>query len=128
MIPFVPCCNQTPEKMRYTIVAIGLALSLMGCAASEGAANADAADRTTLEVLNNNFYDMNVFVLWSGQRVRLGNVMSGATRRFTLPAYVVDAGATLRFQADPIGGTTAPITQLMDVHPGDKVSLVIPSF
>ncbi len=81
---------------------------------------------TMLRVENQAFLDMNIFVLRSGQRIRLGTVSGNSTARFKLPANLIFGTTPLRFQADPIGGNRQPVSQEISVSPGDEVVLTIP--
>ena len=108
---------------------LGAILLAAGCASQRSAdeSSTPREARTTVEVVNNNFYDVNIYVLSSAQRHRLGTVGGGSTDRFTIPPYIVASGSTLRFQADPIGQVREPVSQQFDVFPGDQVRLVIPA-
>ena len=86
----------------------------------------DPRAETTLRVENRNFSDMNIFVLRSGQRQRLGTVSGLSTRTLVIPANLVSGAAPLRFLADPIGGNRTPVSQEITVQPGDQVELAIP--
>ncbi len=79
-----------------------------------------------LQVQNQSFSDMVIYALSGSQRVRLGMATGNSTKSFTLPQYLVRSGGTLRFQADPIGGNRAPVSEEMSVQPGDIVTLTIP--
>ena len=52
-----------------------------------------------VEVQNQSFYDMTVYVIRSGQRVRLGQVSGNSTATFELPRTMVNPGT-----ADPVPG------------------------
>jgi hypothetical protein len=97
---------------------------LAGCTGSEEAAS--PTPRTTVEVINNNFYDMNIFLVRTGQRIRLGNVRGKGTGILTIPAYIAETGGSFRFLADPVGGNQAPLSHELFVSPGDQVQLIIP--
>jgi len=81
---------------------------------------------TTLKVRNQNFLDMDVFVLRDGQRVRLGMVAGLSSQVFTLPADIVRSSPQLRFELHPIGGRGNPRTETISVQPGDQLELTIP--
>lgn len=117
------------RRARPVLLLLGLVLALSGCAGrkNRGPAAPDAA-RTTVRVENQNFLDMNVYVLNGTQRVRLGNVAGVSTRVFTIPANLVFGISVLRFQADPVGSSRAPISQEISVRSGDQVILTIPSY
>lgn len=80
---------------------------------------------TRLRVENQNFQDMNVYVLSGSQRIRLGTVTGLSTQVFTIPPDLV-RGTLLRFEVHPIGGRDNPRSETISVQPGDEVHLTIP--
>jgi hypothetical protein len=89
---------------------------------------AEVQEPTTLDVMNQGFPDMTIYVVQSGQRIRLGLATGNATVQFVIPRAVVNTPATqLRFIADPIGGSRAPVSDEITVSPGDHVQLTIPA-
>jgi hypothetical protein len=52
---------------------------------------------TYLLISNQSWLDMNVYVLRSSQRIRLGTVSGNSTQRFTLPRNLVFGATSLRF-------------------------------
>lgn len=95
-------------------------------AAANAAANA-ATPITTIKVNNQAFLDMNVYVLpQSGARQRLGTATGNQTTVFTIPSTAIFGPTTLRFVADPIGGTHAEVSTQILVTPGDQVVMTIP--
>jgi predicted small lipoprotein YifL len=83
-------------------------------------------ERTTVEVRNQNFLDMNVFVLSGSQRIRLGTVTGLSTRTLTIPSSLVFGSATVRFQMNPIGSNARPVSQEITVSQGGQIVLTIP--
>jgi hypothetical protein len=82
---------------------------------------------TTLEVTNQWFADMDIYVVHSGQRLRLGLATGNATTDFVIPRAIVNGPSIqLRFLADPVGGTHSPVSDEITVSPGDAVQLTIP--
>jgi hypothetical protein len=82
---------------------------------------------TTLEVTNQWFADMNIYVVRTGQRLRLGLATGNATTNFVIPrAVITGPSIRLRFLADPVGGTHSPVSDEITVSPGDAVQLTIP--
>lgn len=82
---------------------------------------------TTLEVTNQWFADMDIYVVHSGQRLRLGLATGNATTDFVIPRAILNGPSIeLRFVADPVGGTHAPVSDEITVSPGDAVQLTIP--
>jgi hypothetical protein len=109
-----------------------LALALLGAACSHHANQAESEpapernEKTTVKVQNQNFQDMNVYVLAASQRVRLGMVGGLSTQVFEIPRDIVMISAQLRFEVHPIGGRRNPISETITVMPGDQVQLTIP--
>ena len=79
-----------------------------------------------VRITNQSWLDMNVYVLRSSQRMRLGTVGANQTTRFTLPTNLIFGATPLRFMADPIGSQR--VSQSFDilVSPGDEVVMTIP--
>jgi hypothetical protein len=100
---------------------------------SSSTGDVDPADATpsttfgTLRVENRAFADMTIYVVESsGQRSRLGTATGNTTTTLRIPARMLGGARVLRFQADPIGGTQAPVSQEVTVVPGEVVVLTIP--
>ena len=110
-------------------------LSMLMCALVLGAAcsgnskedqDAEPVPATMLKVQNQAFLDMTIYVYRSSQRVRLGVANGNSTARFVIPSNLIFGTTPLRFQADPIGRNRAPISQEINVSPGDEVVITIP--
>lgn len=80
---------------------------------------------TTLEVDNQNFSDMTVYLVNGGQRVRLGRATGKTRTTMTLPRGVLTFPRELQFQADPMGGRAGSVTNRLWVTPGDRVVLIL---
>lgn len=107
-----------------TLALLSLLLALAACAGGRRGP-ATPQERTSVRVENRGFLDVNVYVLRSTQRIRLGTVNGLSTRVLTIPSNLVAAATSLRFLADPIGGSGTPISQEITVQPGDQVTLTI---
>jgi hypothetical protein len=116
--------------MRARSLGILPLLLLIAACSARGAgegASSPARGNATLEVENQGFYDMTVYVVDGVQRQRLGIARGNATTRLTIPDRLVRGGAApLRFLCDPIGGEGLPLSEEIVVEPGDEVALVIP--
>jgi len=82
---------------------------------------------TVLEVDNQAVLDMNVYVLRSSQRIRLGTATGLHTSQFKIPGDLIFGSTALRFLADPIGANRLPISDEITVSPGDTVHMTIPN-
>jgi hypothetical protein len=109
---------------RASIVLLAAALSA-ACHHGANPGPPEPRTDTRLRVQNQNFLDMNVYVLAGSQRVRLGTVTGLSTQVFTIPPDLV-RGSLLRFEVHPIGGRDNPRSETIPVQPGDEVQLTIP--
>ena len=111
---------------RFTIPFMLLAL-VTGCGPRSRSTRPPAASPPTYVVITNqSWLDMNMYVLRSSQRIRLGTVGANQTTRFRLPAHLVFGATPLRFLADPIGSSRTTSSFEIVVSPGDEVALTIP--
>jgi hypothetical protein len=104
-------------------------LVLAACSARDpdGGTPSPARGPATLEVENQGFYDMTVYVVDGVQRQRLGMARGNSVTMLTIPDRLVRGGAApLRFLCDPVGGQGLPVSEEIVVQPGDVVELVIP--
>jgi hypothetical protein len=103
-----------------------LALTALACGRRGVETDVDPDAPTTVLVDNQSFPDMNIYVIEGSRRVRLGTAGGHSQTRFVIPKYLVRTLASLRFQADPIGGRASPYSQEITVSPGDQLTLRIP--
>jgi hypothetical protein len=96
------------------------------CATAAGKAAAAAQPETAVVVDNRAVLDMTIYVLRSSQRVRLGLATGLTKTRFRIPQGLVNGSTVLRFMADPIGSTRAPISEEINVSEGEEIGLMIP--
>src|SRR3989442_13387038 len=85
-----------------------------------------ARAETAVRVENQNYLDMDVFLVRGGHRIRLGMVTGLSTHLFMLRPEVVGTGTDLQFEFHPIGGRANPRTERIMVQPGDVIELTIP--
>jgi hypothetical protein len=84
-------------------------------------------DPIAVHVKNENFLDMNVGVVASGVRRRLGQVSGNSTANFTI-AWSVANGQQISMTATPIGGSGAPFTSgPLTVQPGQSIEMRVGS-
>lgn len=83
---------------------------------------------TVLQVENDNFSDMRIYVIRGSQRTRLGIATGKSKTSFTIPASVAFGITTLRFEAVPIGGRVATFSEEITVNQGDTLTIQISAF
>src|SRR2546427_8461268 len=66
-----------------------------------------------VSVDNQNFLDMNVFLIRGGQRIRLGTVPGLSSRILMVRPDLIGYGTELQFELHPIGGRADPLTQTL---------------
>ena len=103
-----------------------LSLALVAACGTRRQSNVRSAERTVVEVDNQGFADMTVYVYEGTRRVRLGLATGASTTKLTLPASMARGVRSLRFLCDPIGGNRKSVSQEITVGPGDTIRLVIP--
>jgi hypothetical protein len=109
------------------IVFVLLLLGIIACSSlGRGSGNTAQNQPTVVQVDNQGFLDMDVYVVRSGQRIRLGTATGNSKTNLTIPASLISGLTPLRFVADPIGGRRASVSQEITVAPGDTVVLTIP--
>jgi hypothetical protein len=109
---------------RRAFVFAAVAMVLSACASANARRSPD--EPTFLSVDNRAVLDMTIYVLRSSERIRLGTANGLSTTRLKIPSYILFGATTLRFMADPIGATRAPISDDITVLPGDDVTMIIP--
>jgi hypothetical protein len=112
------------RRSMHLMVLLGLSVALTGCASRRSATNT-VEEPTVLVVKNDSYLDHNVYLLQGMQRIRMGTARGLATSRFTIPRQYVFGVSVLQFLADPIGGTVTPVSERINVVPGDEVHLLI---
>lgn len=115
------------RRSMHLTVLLGLSLALAGCGGRR-AANTTTGEETMLVVKNDSYLDHNVYLLQGLQRVRMGTARGLATSRFTIPRQYVFGVSVLQFLADPIGSNVTPVSERINVAPGDEVHLLIRGF
>jgi len=113
----------TALKKAFLVAACFL---VPGCASSSTNAAGAKQEPTTVLVDNQGLLDMNIYVLRGAQRLRLGTATGLSKTRLTIPATLVFGATSLRFQADPIGGTRAPVSEEITIREGEQIGLMIP--
>jgi hypothetical protein len=111
--------------VRRSVFGLLSALAVLSCGKGPPPA-VDPMEAAYLEVQNQSFYDMTVYAIRSGMRIRMGIVSGNQTQVFPIPRSLVNQGLPLRFMADPIGGRQSPYSEEIAVRPGDTIVIRIP--
>ena len=112
------------------LLAAGCARSPAPAASPSPVASADTTQTSRaiqVQVDNQNFSDMNVYLVTRGSRWLVGNVPGLTKQTLTVPASVAPADQQVRFRAQPIGGLGAIATPTLIVAPGQQVYWTIGS-
>jgi len=126
-----------PKLMALALVA---ALGTTACASAVGQAEPNApspkqapkasqtarASKVALHVTNNNFNDVDVYALVGGMYQRLTMVPGMDTANVQLPRDA-DLAQGVRLLVDPIGASSAYMTDEIVVTPGDEIHLTVAS-
>jgi len=111
--------------MRKVVIGFVCVIFLVSCTSTHKETGLRSTVKTRVEVENQKFLDVTVFVLRGSQRIRLGTVPALTTRSFVIPENLVVNVKELRFLADPIGSRETPVSEEIAVRPGETVELVI---
>lgn len=86
------------------------------------------SDPAVLEVRNQSFDDMNVYVLpQGGTQTRVGTALGKKDSFFRIPDWVMQGRTqSLRFVARPIATQRGPVSDEITATPGDTIVLLIP--
>ena len=110
------------------LLSVAALCAIIAACASMGNKNLPSTENpTTLVVDNRNLLDMNIYIIRSGgQRLRVGTATGLSKTKFTIPRGIVLGSTSVRFLADPIGGTRGPISEEITMVEGDEVGLMLP--
>jgi hypothetical protein len=114
-------------EIAFRRLSAGLALVLSIACASGGPSAKSGGDEanTTIDIQNQDFNDMTIYVLLNGQRTRLGIAPGNKTSVLNIPRYLINGTSYLRFEADPLAGNRSPVSEEIDVSSGDALVMII---
>lgn len=114
------------QLRRVPTVACALVLALSACVRSGSTAEEDLApdDREPirLEVLNNNWSDVTVFVQREGSRDRVGVATAATTTVLSIPRHLLGQLRVVQLIADPIGSANGITSEAILLKPGMQVT------
>ena len=101
------------------------AASAAACGAGGRPVRPGSETVTTVEVDNQNFTDMTIYLVNGGQRIRLGRATGKTRAVMRLPRGALTFPRELQFLAEPAAMRGASSTSRIWVSPGDRVNLTI---
>jgi hypothetical protein len=116
-----------------TIVAIALtAVTLGGCRGSQFPEDITPALpgetlSVILEVQNNNWADVIIYVVHDGQRSRLNSVTATKNSSLVIPANMIGQVGNLQLVARRVGGNDRYVSQPISVRTGTTIVLTLES-
>ena len=111
---------------RLVVLLVAVVLAACSGSASSRDRHAPRPEPTTVRVQNQAWTEMTVYVLASGQRVRLGNVNGNSNTVLRIPDSIVGLGRSVTFMVDPLGSSRTSNSFEIHVRPGEQVTITIP--
>jgi hypothetical protein len=116
----------------HALLAGLLVLAAVGCGPSHtnqpAPANAEGGrSAMTVQIDNQNFSDMNIYLLRAGQRVLVGQANGLGRTTLAIPTGLTPADGRIRLAADPIGGFGPITTPVLLVPQGQQIYWTIGS-
>lgn len=110
-----------------SFIAIAAVAALGACApaAEQSASRLPARSHTTLVVRNDNWSEVNVYLVRVGGRTRLGSVTAMGKGEFYIPDAYVLGTSDVTIAADPVGSSDSYVSPPIQVFPGAQVALTV---
>lgn len=118
--------NRVDYLVMPTLRRALLLIVLAGACHRPAGAPLNPRAEVAVTVENQNFLDMDVFLIRGGQRVRLGMVPGLSSRMLMVRPELIGYGTEVQFELHPIGGRGNPLSETISVRPGDVIHLTIP--
>ena len=116
----------TSTAFRALVVLLALASAACSAGGRPSRPGTEFPATTTLEVDNQSFADMTVYLVDGGSRIRLGRAPGKATTALKIPPSMLGAARELQFLAEPLASSRGTVSDRIWVTPGDRISLMIP--
>lgn len=115
------------RRFAFCLTTLAASLVLLGaCGGARQSRPLERAERTILEVDNQSFADMTIYIVNGAQRIRLGRATGKTTTALTIPVSVLGAARELQFLADPFAGDRPALSDRIWVSAGQRVTMIIP--
>ena len=79
------------------------------------------AETISIQVVNRNRVDVQLYIAHDSRRDRLGLAIASATTSFAVPLRVFGAGRDYRLVGEPVGMRIGITTETLHAQPGDEV-------
>ena len=113
------------RNIRHHWAVLSAATLLAACASGASRISSRAElQPISLTVTNQNWLDVNVFVVEGNSRFRVGQVGGNGSAMLSIPSSLVVNGQ-VRLLADPIGSSDTYMTDMISVAPDEKVQLTV---
>jgi hypothetical protein len=117
--------------MIFRKIALCTALALVGCRPPRAPEPEDIAayvgDDLTLEVANNNWSDVIIYLIHDGRRNRLSLVTAARNTSIAIPPRYVSSNGSVQIVAHRIGGNDEYVSPIVSVRMGHTVALTLES-
>jgi len=128
MMPYISAsAMRRSSARRFRVVAL-LAVTLAACSRNKSQTEDfyPRADPIPVHVQNENFLDMNVFIVSGGVSRRLGLVTGNSAADFKIQWSIIN-GQSIALTATPIGGRGSAGSGSLNVAPGQMIDFKIGS-
>jgi hypothetical protein len=112
------------RNLRHHCAVLGAAALLAACASAHRGASGAEPKAIALIVTNQNWLDVDVFLIRGTSRHRLGAVGGNSSATLSIPAGLFVYGDA-QLMADPIGSDDIYVTERISVAPDATVELTI---
>jgi hypothetical protein len=113
------------RTIRHHLAALGAATLLVACASGASRVSSNPEQRPiSLTVTNQNWLDVDVFVVNGTSRYRIGEVGGNGSATLSIPVSLLVNGQ-VQLLADPVGSNDIFVTDLFTVAPDEQVQLTV---
>ncbi|HTR20055.1 MAG TPA: hypothetical protein VMH88_04305 [Gemmatimonadales bacterium] len=115
----------TRPSLRRLAGIASAAILATGCAHRSKAADQAPPEEAefVLNIVNHHWQDVRIYVIGSGQPLRVGTVTAVTEHSFTLPSWILGPSRVIRIYANAIGGNDYFQTDVISVQPGQYIEL-----
>ena len=108
--------------LRAGLIALLVLLSACGASRSAPAGGPEpTSNEISVQIDNQNFSDMDVYLVNSGQRLLIGQAIGLNMTTLFIPASATRADGQVRLLASPLGASSPVATPLLIVPPGQAI-------